>query len=77
MASETIKDRMQFSENDPRHHSIKLKQMLHDAGEHARQDVEKVDDPKARALFEVTAEVLEGLTKAFQHYEEKSEPAWR
>ena len=37
----------------------------------------KTDDPKARALFEVTAEVLDGLTKAFRDYEDKSEPAWR
>jgi len=39
--------------------------------------VEKVDDPKAKALFEVSAEVIDGLQKAFTDYEEKNEMAWR
>jgi len=30
-----------------------------------RQDISKVDDPKAKALFETSAEVLRGLAKAF------------
>jgi hypothetical protein len=77
MASETSGERMKFAESDPRHHTIKLKDMLQNAAEHAREDVQKVSDPQARALFEVTAEVLIGLTKAFRDYEEKKEPAWR
>jgi hypothetical protein len=77
MASETIQDRTQFAESDPRHHTNKLKMMLQQTGKHAREDVQKMEDPKARALFEVTAEVLDGLTKAFRDYEEKSEPAWQ
>ena len=36
-----------------------------------------VDDPKAQALFETSAEVLQGLVKAFEHYEQKSEKAWQ
>jgi hypothetical protein len=54
-----------------------LRQMLHEAGKYARSDIEKIQDVRARALFEVTAEVLGGLTKAFRDYEENSEPAWR
>lgn len=77
MASERIKNRTQFAESDPRHHANKLKTMLQETGKRAREDVQKIEDPKARALFEVTAEVLDGLTKAFRDYEEKSEPAWR
>ena len=45
--------------------------------EHARQDVGKVSEPKAQALFETTAEVCLGLATAFEHYEQQSEPAWR
>jgi hypothetical protein len=63
--------------SDPRHHSIMLRQMLHEAGKYAREDIEKIQDARARALFEVTAEVLGGLTKAFRDYEENAEPAWR
>ena len=45
--------------------------------EHLREDVGKVTEPKAQALFETSAEVLTGLVKAFDDYEKKSEAAWR
>jgi hypothetical protein len=67
----------QFPESDPRHHTAKLKQMLTETMEHARQDVAKVSDPKAQALFETTAEVLAGLKKAYEHFEQRSEGAWK
>lgn len=57
-------DRMQYREDDPRHHTAKLKDMLSDVIQHAREDVGKIHDPKAQALFETTAEVLLGLRKA-------------
>ena len=34
-------------------------------------------DGTVKALFETAAEVISGLDKAFKHYEEKSEEAWR
>ena len=70
-------DRMQYPESDPRHHTLKLKQMLNDAADHAREDVTKINDPKAQALFETSAEVLKGLVKAFDDFERKNEPAWK
>ncbi|MHB8487485.1 MAG: hypothetical protein ACYDCM_17365 [Candidatus Acidiferrales bacterium] len=70
-------DRMQYNEQDPRHHTQKIKQMLNDTATHVREDVSKVSDPKAQALFETTAEVLKGLEKAFDDFEQKSEPAWK
>jgi hypothetical protein len=70
-------DRMQYAENDPRHHTAKLKQMLRDVAAHAREDVGKVSDPKAQALFETTAEVLLGLEKAYQDFEDRNERAWK
>jgi hypothetical protein len=51
--------------------------MLKDVVEHAREDVAKVTDPKAQALFETTAEVVQGLVQAYDHFEQKSEAAWR
>ena len=63
--------------SDARHHSIMLRQMLHEAGKYARADIDKIQDSRARVLFEVTAEVLEGLTKAFRDYEDNNEPAWK
>jgi hypothetical protein len=70
-------DRMQYSEDDPRHHTAKLKQMLSDVIDHAREDLTKVTDPKAQALFETTAEVLGGLRKAYEDFEQRNEIAWR
>ncbi len=70
-------DRTQYSENDPRHHTAKLKSMLTDVINHAREDVSKINDPKAQALFETTAEVLTGLRKAYEDFEQKSEEAWK
>lgn len=70
-------ERQEFPESDPRHHTIKLTGMLSDVAAHARADVAKVQDARAQALFETTAEVLDGLRRAFEHYEQRSEPAWR
>jgi hypothetical protein len=70
-------DRQEYPEDDPRHHTIKLKSMLDDTRRHAREDVGQIEDPKAQALFETTAEVLTGLITAYDHYEQKSEAAWR
>jgi hypothetical protein len=72
-----VPDRMEFPESDPRHHTAKLKRMLTETLEHARQDVAKVSDPKAQALFETTAEVLGGLKLAYEHFEQGSEGAWK
>ncbi len=70
-------DRQELPESDPRRHTIKLKGMLREAAQHAREDVGKVEDPKAQALFETTAEVLDGLHRSFDHFEQRSEPAWK
>ena len=50
--------------------------MLTDVINHAREDVSKISDPKAQALFETTAEVLAGLRKAYEDFEQKNEEAW-
>jgi tRNA(Ile2) C34 agmatinyltransferase TiaS len=55
----------------------KIKAQVRQLIEHLREDVGKVTEPKARALFETSAEVFAGLIKAFDDYEKKSEAAWR
>ncbi|MEI7036199.1 hypothetical protein [Fulvimonas yonginensis] len=62
---------------DPREHTRKTKGMLREAMDHVREDVGKVSDPKAQALFETSAEVLDGLITAYEHFEQRSEAAWR
>jgi len=64
------------SENNPIHHTQKIKVQMRQLIDHLREDVGKVTEPKAQALFETSAEVLTGLVKAFDDYENKSEEAW-
>jgi hypothetical protein len=70
-------ERQPSLESDPRRHTARIKAMLSDVITHAREDVDKVADPKARALFETTAEVVQGLVRAYDHFEQKSKAAWR
>ena len=65
------------SGNNPIHHTQKIKAQLRQLIEHLREDVGKVTEAKAQALFETSAEVLTGLAKAFDDYEQKGEEAWR
>ena len=65
------------SENNPIHHTQKIKGQMRQLIDHLRADAGKVTEPKAQALFETSAEVLTGLVKAFDDYEKKSEAAWR
>ena len=65
------------SKKNPLHHTQKIKTRMRKLIEHLREDVGKVKEPKAQALFETSAEVLIGLVKAFDDYEKKSEAAWR
>ena len=69
MASETGRD--------PRHHTHKMQTRLQETIDHLRADIEKVNEPQLKAMFETSAEVLGGLKKAFSDYERKNESAWR
>lgn len=67
----------QLAEDDPRRHTRQVRERLSDLIAHLRQDVTKIDDPRAQALFETTAEALTGLEKAYADFEARDEPAWR
>ena len=64
-------------ENNPIRHTYKIKAQMLQLIEHLREDVGKVTEAKAQALFETSAEVLTGLVKAFEDFEKKTEAAWR
>ena len=68
---------MLSEDHDPIHHTQKMKHRLEETIEHLRADIEKVDEPQLKAMFETSAEVLGGLAKAFSDYERRNEPAWR
>ena len=62
---------------DPMAHAANIERMLDDVTKHIRDDIERVDDPRAQALFETSAEVLQGLSKAYHDFQTKSEKAWK
>ncbi|HTL54686.1 MAG TPA: hypothetical protein VL361_03370 [Candidatus Limnocylindrales bacterium] len=62
--------------NSAQYHAQNIQRMLSDLIQHVREDVGKVQEPKFQALLETSAEVLNGLRTAYEHYEKKSEPAF-
>jgi hypothetical protein len=63
--------------SDPTVHARNIQQMLGELVDHLRDDIDRVTEPKAQALFETSAEVLLGLRTAFEHYEKGSEKGMR
>ena len=63
--------------SDPKVHVNNVRQMLTELVDHLRSDIERIQEPKAQALFETSAEVLIGVRTAFEHYDSGTEKAWR
>jgi hypothetical protein len=69
-------NRERFAEDDPRHHTIRIRNMLiSEVRDHLREEIAKINEPRAEALFETTAETLDGLITAFEDYESGQEEA--
>lgn len=63
--------------SNPIVHINNIKNHLKEIVDHLRTDVEKISDLKCQAMFEVSAEVIIGLIKAFDDYKNKNEKAWK
>ena len=50
---------------------------IDDLVQEVRTQSGQANEPKAQALFETTAEVLLGLKKAYQDYQQGNEQAWQ
>ena len=61
---------------DAQDYAAEIKLRLVQVVELARSSIAHVDDPKAQALFETTAETCIGLGKAYEDYAQRR-PAWR
>jgi hypothetical protein len=61
---------------DARHLTDKMRHAFVGRQQQLRQDVNKVDEPQLKALFETSAEVLGALAKSLDDYRRKHEPAW-
>lgn len=48
-------------------HTANVKQMLNDVIRHLREDVGRIEEPRAEALFETTAEVLRNWEQHREH----------
>ncbi|HTL77847.1 MAG TPA: hypothetical protein VL136_00455 [Candidatus Babeliales bacterium] len=66
-----------IASKDPRAHTANVRKEFRQLIDHLRGDINKIEEPKAQALFETAAEVITGLDTAFKHFEEKSETAWK
>lgn len=62
---------------NPNDYAKQIQSKLHALKQDLRQDIPIITDPKAQALLETSAEVIGGLERAFEHYENKSEHAWK
>jgi len=67
----------EYPVTDARHHTMKIAAEMRQLVSHLRGDAAKVQQPKAQAMYETAAESIEGLSKAFEHYEQGTEPAMR
>ena len=67
----------EYPVNDARHHTLKISAEMQHLVLHLRGDAAKVTQPKAQAMYETAAEVIEGLRTAFEHYEQGTEPAMK
>jgi hypothetical protein len=55
------------------HHTPKISAEMQSLIVHLRGDAAKVTQPKAQAMYETAAEVIQGLCTAFKDYEQATE----
>ena len=63
--------------DDARDQTKQIRSDLESLTRRLREAIDRTNDPRAKALYETTAEVLGGLSKAYADFEKKEEPAWR
>lgn len=62
---------------DAKVHTTNLRSEMQTLIDHLRRDIEIVDEPRAKAIFETSAEVLLGLIKTLRDYDEGQETAFK
>jgi hypothetical protein len=67
-------DATKSAANPDPYHVANVGNVLGELIRHLRDDTRQFDEPKAQALFETSAEVLQGLQTAFRHYETAQSP---
>jgi hypothetical protein len=64
-------------QDNPEPYVQQYKHQLDELKYQLRKDLQQIQEPQARAMMETAAEVLHGLAKAFDDYQQKTEPAWK
>lgn len=64
---------MVYREDSARYHVVKVRGMLNAVMRHCREGIDNVAEPKGHALFETTADLLDGLIAAYSRYEKELE----
>lgn len=62
--------------SNPKEHAQYIEQYITELKNLCHEETKLVTDPKARALFETTAEVLNGLEKAYSDFQSENYGAW-
>ena len=65
-----------MAHNDPSPYVQQYRHQFEETVYQLRKDLQEIDEPQARAMMETSAEVLQGLAKAFDDYQHKTEAAW-
>jgi hypothetical protein len=63
-----------IASKDPRRHTANVRKEFGELIEHLRDDISKIDESKAQALFEAAAEVISGLDTAFKRPRDSPRP---
>jgi hypothetical protein len=66
-----------FCGSDPMCHIDKIKCKMKKLACHLKCDTERIEEPKAKAMFGSAAETICGLIKVFNDYKMKNEAAWK
>jgi len=69
--------KIEQADTDLERHTTHIRTLLTEASRQARLEIKQVKNPKVQALLETTAEVLDGLRKAYADFEQHDEPAWK
>ncbi len=63
--------------NDANHITEKMRHAFAGLQRQLREDVDRVEEPQLKVLFEESAEVMGALAQTFEDYQTRREPAWR
>lgn len=69
-------DFQSIKSTDPKEHAQNIEKYITQLKNFCHEEIGLVKEPKGKALFETTAEVLSGLEKAYSDYQSENEGAW-